>query len=319
MALPPPPPSILTPSLLGDQISFGSPAAPAGGLIMGYPPNTPYGLTGNLEGIDKPDVRSGNQDRAQTRGAFIGTNQLKTRTITATMDVGGDPAVFGDLATTLGNLSAAVSTEGDTEYPLWIQVPNFPLVCCMARVLKHNAKWNVTADLGNLAQGVSVQWEATDSYLYSAPTQNPTVGLSSASGGLAFPLLFPLSFGSGTSPTQITAVNDGDVACWPMLVIAGPCLNPIVQNQSVAGAPTIALSAQLFSGDLLYVDCDTHAITYYPSGSDVGVPQGGWLNPGSTFFGLPPGTNVVSFASQDSSPVAGTLTMWYASAYSGLL
>jgi hypothetical protein len=306
-----PSPALSAPSLLGDQIKFQ-------GLTLGNPPNTPFGLT-QLENLDKPDVRSGNQDRAQQRGAFIGANQLKTRTFTTTLDIGPPFGSYTNLAGAIAAFRAMTSTEGAVEYPLWVQIPGFPLVCTLARVLKSNVKWDITADLGHLVQGATVQFESTDPYLYSAPTVATTIALPTPGGGFSFPLTFPFSFGGGTTPNQATIVNHGNVPCWPTLVIAGPCLNPTVGNPSIMGTPTVSLNIQLNTGDLLYVDCDLGSVVFYPSGGTSGTPLPNIVNPGSEFFSIPPGSSLVTFNSADVAPVAGTCTVWSASAYSGLL
>jgi hypothetical protein len=305
-----PSPLISAPGLSNSQLQFQS-------VIMGGT-GTPFNLV-SLEGLDKPDVRSGNTDRPRTRGAFVGLNLLKTRTITATFDIGPPFGTYTNLAGAVKALRTAISTEGTTEYPLWIQMANQPLVACMARVIKATAKWDVTADLGNLLRGVPIQFECSDPYLYSAPTSNPTVSLPTPGVGFTFPLTFNWSFGGGTLANQVTAVNNGDVPCWPVLVITGPCLNPSVSNTSIAGNPTLTLGQQLNTGDQLVIDCDQQSILFYPSGSTVGAPYPQILQPNSTFFALIPGSNVVSFNSQDVSPASGTLGLSFASAYDGLL
>lgn len=222
-------------------------------------------------------------------------------------------------AAALSALRAAISTEGNTEYPLWIQMPGQPLVACMARVLKAGVKYDITADIGGLLRSVPIQFEATDPYLYSAPTQSPSVVLPTPGGGFSFPVGFPLSFGGGSSANQVAITNAGNVPCWPVLVITGPCLNPRVTNESVAGNPTISLGLQLYAGDVLMVDMDAQTITYTPSGESAGFPQPQILQTGSTFWSLPPGNSTVGFNSQDSAPAAGTLSIWNASAFDGLI
>lgn len=307
-----PAPTLTVPTLLGDQMSYQ-------GVTMGYPPNTPYGIT-ELDGLTKPQSRSGNTPRPRTRGSFIGLNLLPTRKVTATLDIGPPFGSYSTLAGAVGALRTASATEGTTEYPLWIQLPQFPLVCTMCRVVNKDLKWNFVADAGQLVQGATIQWESTDPYLYSAPTQSGTVGLPTPGTGFAFPITFPFSFGGGTTANELTVTNNGDVDCWPVLVITGPCLNPTVTNGSVAGNPELAFNIQMNSGDQLVVDCDMQTILYYASGSSVGVPYPQILNPGSTFFAVPGGgSSSIAFNSSDTSPASGTLTVWWADAYDGLL
>lgn len=518
-----PSPLLAVPTLLPDQMSFQ-------GVTIGHPPYSPFGVT-ELEGLQKPQVRSGNTDRPRTRGAFVGANFLKTRTITATMDIGPvsgavaqatnlipDPsfeydtvgsapssalwseytsgsiasnafavssawsqlgsrslhvqgthsadttlesigaqspsntiaAVAGQTYTLIGTcnvvqggpgngivfvlawytsgglliststssvlsagqlgvcadsftatapastafvqvtvamqsvvnggvvefyvdaialeatsaafvyfdgdslgyewqgfagasesvpasgwgkygiygnalagplraLDTACVTEGALEYPLWIQIPGFPLVCTMARVINKDLKYNVAADLGGIVEGATVQWESTDPYFYSAPTSTTTIGLPTPGVGFTFPLTFNWSFGGGSSANMATIVNAGNVSCWPVLVITGPCLNPSVSNLSVAGNPTLSFDVQLNAGDVLVVDCDMESIVFFAAGAAVGSPAPQVSSPGSSYFACPPGNSVFAFNSQDTSPASGTLTVWSASAYSGLI
>lgn len=227
-----------------------------------------------------------------------------------------------NLAGALSAMRSACSTEGTTEYPLWIQLPNWPLVACMARVIGFDPPYDFEADLGGLGTGlmkaVPLQFEATDSYVYSAPTKSTSISLPTPGSGLVFPLAFPLSFGGGSSPNMATVTNAGDVQCWPELVITGPCSNPTVQNLSIAGNPSININLILNAGDTLAIDCDMQSIIYTPSGQTVGAPYPQVLNSGSTFWPLNPGNNVIAFNSSDSSPAAGTVAVWSASAYDGL-
>jgi len=263
-------------------------------------------------------------DRPRTRGAFPGLNLLKTRLLTATMDVGPPFGTYTNLAGALTALRAAVSTEGTTEYPLWLQLPNFPLVACMARVVqKVDHKYDFAADIGGTGLGfvrsLPVQWEATDPYFYSAPTISTTIGLPTPGIGFTFPLTFNWSFGGGTSANMATITNAGNVACWPVLVITGPCVNPTVSNLTVTGAPELQFNVTLNAGDQLVVDCDMQTLVLFPSGSTVGSPQPQLLMPNSTFFAIPGGgSSVLAFNSGDTSPAAGTLTVWSANAYDGL-
>jgi hypothetical protein len=308
-----PSPSLTVPTLTNDQVGIGT-----GGFIIGA--NTPFGLT-VIEGIGRPDIRSGNTDRPRMRGAFPGLNLPKTRLLTATLDIGPLLGGFGSFGTFAGAAMAlgAALTSND-EYPIWIQIPGFPLVATQARVVqKIDPKYDYTADRG-LLRSVPVQWEATDPYFYSAPTISTTVGLPTPGIGSTFPITFNWSFGGGSSANMATIANAGNVACWPVLVITGPCVNPTVSNLSVTGNPTLQFAISLNAGDQLVVDCDMGTIVFFPSGSTVGSPQPQILQPNSTFFAIPGGgSSVLAFNSGDTSPAAGTLTVWSANAYDSLL
>lgn len=290
---------------------------------MGYPPKTPFGITkAGIKGLDKPKVRSGNQLVAQGPGAWPGTNQLNTRTIDISFDIAPPFGDYGNLYGALAALRDACSTEGSDEYPLWVRIPGSPVVCSYARVTRSNRPWDLGADLGSIVQNSPIEWEATDPYLYGAPTNSATVGLAQPSGGMVFPLTFPWSFGGAITPNEIACTNNGDVPCWPVLVITGPCIDPSVVAHGVPNSPTLRLGMQLQSGDKLVVDCRTGSILFFPNGGTVGTPVQNILDSGSSMpveVALPPGVSYLSFDSQDTLAAAGTLTAWWADTYSGLI
>lgn len=268
--------------------------------------------------VDAAMAAAGSGVSTYVDGDKLGFQWQGTAGNSATIPTGTYGTYGSTLVSALNALRNACATEGTTETPLWIQIPGQPLVACMARVLKKNIPYDVAADVGGLVENATIQFEAVDPYLYSAPTLNPTISLPTPGGGFSFPLTFNLSFGGGTLPNQYTAVNGGDVPCWPTLVITGPCLNPTVQNQSIAGNPFLTFGIQLNAGDQLVVDCDMQSVVYFPAGSSVGAPYPQLLQAGSTFFALPPGSSTIAFNSQDTGSVAGTLNVWNASAYDGV-
>ena len=311
-----PSPNLSVPTLAVDQAQF---QGPQGTITFGA--TTPWEWT-KVEGIGKPKVRSGNTPRPRVRGSFVGLNLLDVRTITFTLDIGPPFGSYTNLKGALTAMRSAISTEGTTEYPLYIQLPNYPLLACMARVTGFDPPYDFAADIGGqgtgLMKGIPLQFEAVDPYFYATPTIAPTVGLPTPGLGFSFPITFPLSFGGGTTANQVNVLNNGNVPCYPTLVITGPCLNPSVQNLSITGGPTLFFNIQLNSGDTLTVDCDQQTIMYTPSGSTTGSPYSQILSAGSTFFTLTPtGYNTIAFNSQDTSAVAGTLAVWAASTYDG--
>lgn len=310
-----PSPNLSVPSLANDQAQFNG---PNGTVLFGA--TTPWEWT-KVEGIGKPALRTGNTSRPRVRGSFVGLNLLDTRKITFTLDIGPPFGMYTNLKGALSTMRNAISTEGTTEYPLWIQLPNYPLFACMARVIGFDPPYDFTADIGGLGtglmNGIPLQFEAVDPYFYQTPTAATSLSLPTPGLGFSFPITFNLSFGGASGGNQATITNSGDVPCYPLLVITGPCLNPTVQNTSITGGPTLSFNMQLNSGDTLTVDCDAQSIMYTPSGQTIGASYPQILNAGSTFFVLQPGSNAINFNSQDTSSVAGTLAVWNASAYDG--
>ena len=166
------------PSLSNFQVQYQGTAASA--VVMGGIGTQAFNIQPKgLEGLDLPATRNGDSDRPRQRGQFIGLDLFSGRDITITMDVGPPTGtLYSTLSAALAALRAVTNTadNGATEYPLFVQFPNMPLLGTMARARKRTVNVDMTYSLGNMAQGVAVQWHSTDPFFYST-TQSNTVGL----------------------------------------------------------------------------------------------------------------------------------------------
>jgi Phage tail protein len=313
-----PSPTLSVPTLSNYQWFFQGAAAT--GVTLG--PNTPFGFK-KLEGIDLPSIRNGDSARPRTRGQYVGLDVIDARDITLTLDIGPLSTNFGGYGTLQGALNAlraVTNTQGTTEYPLWVQLPNFGLVAIMARCRKRSIPVDIPFTFG-LAQNAVVQFHTTDPYFYASPTLAPSVSLPTPGIGFGFlpsGMSFNLSFGGGTTANTVTVTNSGDAPCYPQLVITGPCLNPSISNASLPGNPTLTFDIQLFAGDKFVIDLDMQSALYTASGSSLASPRLNTLQANSTWWAVIPGTNVVTFNSQDTTAAAGTLALWYSSAFSSV-
>lgn len=229
------------------------------------------------------------------------------------------------LAENTASLRNALSPRGTIEDPLFINV-NGTTYVTLARVRKDNIPVDISYDLGGLAQNVAVQLHATDPYFYSTPTLAPLASLATPSGGYSYPLAYPLSYGGGSAGNVIPAYNQGNVECYPIFVFTGPCTYPYVSNLTTGDA--LYFDITLNSGDKLVVNTDIpHSAFYYQNGSTTPVSRLNVLGTSSSWWSLPPatgpnavngGVSTVQFNSQDTTAVAGTLEMQYASAYSSI-
>lgn len=281
-------------------------------------PGTPFEFT-KFEGLDLPNIRNGDSSRPRTRGQYIGLDIMDFRDTTLTMDVGPPFGGYSNLTGALAALRAVTNTQGTTEYPLWLQMPNLGLLVTMCRCRKRNIPVDIVFSAGSLAQNVNLQFHSTDPYWYSSPTLDPATGLPGPAGGFSFPLTFPLTFGAGNTPNTVTAVNAGDAPCYPQLVITGPCHSPSFANTSMPGNPTLAFNITINTGDELVVDLDMQSALYYPAGSSVGQTALATLAPNSNWWALLPGTNIIAFYSSNPSVDTGTLTVNWASAFSSVV
>jgi hypothetical protein len=302
----------LTPPALGPwQFSFN-------GYVFGdactFDPDTITGL-GSL-----PPVIGSNTQRPRDHGEMLGLNFMAGR------DVLFDGQLVANdtgIVATLMAMATATRTS-QTETPLWFNLPGYGNLAVMCRVNKRDVPMDLAYSLGS-AQA-SLQLHASDPRIYAAPTSSAIVGLPTPLGGLTFPVTFPVTFGGGGSFGSIAAPNGGNQEMRPTFVITGPCTNPVVQNSTTGWILSFSNPAQtgytLNPGDTLAVDTDARSVIYTASGSTVGAPRRNWIVPGSSWpdpvqgvDGLTPGANLIEFSSGDSTAVAGTLQLAWASAY----
>lgn len=305
--MPFPSPLLSPPTLTPWQMSFN-------GLNFGGIDQTATYQLQSLTGIDGADVEGGDAQRPLDQGEFIGLDVLKGRDIVVTQVIKAATAAGLDVARRA--LGGAVAYGANVEIPLYIQLPS-GLFACMARPRRHN----FTADVSMVfAKGgvATTQFHATDPRWYAAPTKTASVGLPSPLGGMTFPATFPVSFGGGGVGGVLQITNAGLFEMRPIFVITGPCINPVITNLTLPGAPTIGFNITLAAGDTLVIDTDFQSVVYTASGTTAGTSRRLSLRSTSVWFNLPPGLNQIQFSSSDGTLVAATLAVRSADAWASL-
>lgn len=303
-----PAPTLTKPSLTTWQFTFN-------GFIWGNA--TPSAVL-SVSGLgDTPTVRSSNPPRARDHGEWVGLDLYGGRTMT--IDVWSRPNNTS-LQNELLKLAAALEVGLSTEQPLWFRQPNLPLLCVMCRATKKTVPWDQDYGAAMVAKPVA-QLHATSPYVFSAG-RSVSVGLPNPTSGLKFPVTFPLTFGA-TSPNGVTVTNGGNSPVRPVLVISGPVTNPRVANASLPTTPTISLSNPfqgtytVTAGDQVVIDTDVQSVQYYVGGVTNGSPASreSWIVPGTTWWDLKPGENLVQFLSSDSATSGATVEVQWADSY----
>lgn len=266
------------------------------------------------EGLDVPDYVTGDVQRAIAEGEYAGVDLSPGRNIAikqvaqAATDAGLDVARQA--------FAGVLGPKGSTEEPLYVQLAS-GLYACMARPRKHKAVVDVNTLVGK-GTVLATMFHATDPRWYAQPSQTATVGLPEPSGGLVPPVTPPVTI-SGGSGGLIECVNAGPMFMYPRFVITGPCINPKISNLSLPGAPSVSFTISLNPGDTLSIDMDWQSVVLVSAGSTVGSSRRSTRRPGSTWFALPgESTSIIEFSTEDTSPVAATLTAEWASARMGL-
>lgn len=265
------------------------------GWLVGTPlTNVTFaGLTGWL---DLPAMRGTDADRPGRHGTFPGQKRLSGRTVEVELTVAyPDPDALAALR------AATVLDEDPAEEPLviWDGTPQARLV--YARVERRNIPQDWAFSIGH--ERATVQWVTTDPRQYSVAEQTATIGLPAAgSGGLSFPIAFPLDFGSGVSGGQLTLTNSGDALTWPTFDITGPVAGPVITDTDTGQILQFDPTFEVPAGQTLTVESDARAVTLN------GVPRGDKLTV-RQWFGLQPGDNHIIFSSAGAFDPAASLTV----------
>jgi hypothetical protein len=284
------------PVLSAYQMSFA-------GYVMG--PGTALEIK-ELTGVDMPAVRSGDSGRPRDHGMFRGLDVMGGR----------EPGLTGDLHPLSGTLEAAEEAlsnatipGGSEDTPLFLNLPGWGTLACMARVRKRQMPRDIQLSLGKLGK-VALLWAADDPRWYSQ-TQQASVVPPTKTAGFSFPLKFPLSFGGGSVAGSLAVTNAGNIETRPLLIVEGPCESPSITNVTAEGSPNLTFNLTIASGAKLVIDTDLHTATYYGPGSTVGSTRLGTLVYGSQWFTLGVGTSTIQFLAATSE---GQMSVQWASA-----
>lgn len=272
------------------------------GVLWGWPA-TAVGVT-NLSGwLDLPNMRGQNSDRSGRHGSFPGQKFAGDRTIEVEL------TVIDDDTLALAAIRAATSlTEDPTEetFVAWFgtDAPQQVAARLERRAVPTDREWSIGHHRATL------QFVATEPrrYALTASTGGP-IGLPAAGvGGLPFPIVFPLTFGSGPVGGSLTVTNTGDAATWPTFTVTGPVTGPVITNvntgQQLGFDPLFTVAA----GQTMTVDTDTRSILV------SGVSRSDRLYV-RRWFPLPPGPTTVSFTSVGVYDPAAQFTVTFRSAY----
>jgi hypothetical protein len=148
-----------------------------------------------------------------------------------------------------------------------------------------------------------LQFLADDPRAYSQVLQTQTsTALSTAAGGLRFPMTFPFTF-TASSGGVVTVTNGGNRSTPPVLRVYGLAVDPSIVNLTTGGR--ITLNGTIGSGD--YLELDIADRTAKLNGSLLQAGSVDTAN--STWFELAPGDNQLQLVagSFDSSALLQVL------------
>lgn len=244
-----------------------------------------------------PPPKADTRDRARRHGLLDRTSLYQARLIEVDNAVlAGDPA---DIWAALDELKAAFALGSDH----LVQFQRTGLADA-ERVVARVAG-ELSADLDYASQGVilwSVPLLAADPRIYSDVLKTGSYVPGTGSGGMTFPLAFPLSF-SGSSSTELTIENDGTFETPPVWTITGPAVNPQIVNDTT-GEVIATTGLTLLATDTLVIDVAARTATI------DGTARADVIDPSQTSWGeLAVGVNTVRLSGTGFDPATTQLSV----------
>jgi len=273
------------------------------GLLMGD--GTVYDV-GQVTGLDLPVMRTSDQPKTRDHGSYQGIDLLGERVLVLDVELApGNPVTLGAQLAVL----AAITGPQSAESPLVWQLPGQGKR--QANVRPRRRLLPVVQSYVVGYAKASVEFVASDPRVYDQVLQSLSTGQATQVGGLSFPMTFPTTFGTAGSGGIINATNAGNFGSRPTFSIAGPCINPVIENRTAG--KTISFSITMLAGDTLTVGLDVGHPVYL---NGTGSRRNAVTSTPDQWWELQPGVNELHFSTGDAGNTGALLTVPFRSAWS---
>lgn len=205
----------------------------------------------DMDGWDSPEVRATLTDRQSDHGSWFAPVYAGARPVTLT---GTITAPDGPTLDAAMEQCVAAITYTDTVLVINESIPK-------QAVVRRSGKPIVKRVTDKVAS-YSILVTAADPRRYSTVLSVLSTALPSVSGGLTFPVTFPVAFSGTTVTGAISATNAGSMETRPVFTITGPATAPQIITLYPDGSTRALLySAPLAAGEQLVIDTDLHSVT----------------------------------------------------------
>jgi hypothetical protein len=245
----------------------------------------------SFEGWGSPAARLSMAAKPRSHGAWVGDSYLEARSISASGVIIAETATAA--RTAMDALIAACSLRDTT---LSVNESGTTRSLTVRRSGAVLSEW-----LSPREVRWSIQMLAADPRKFGTTVSGSTL-LGSTSGGLSWPVTFPIAFNSTVVSGQVHLVNEGNITGPLTLRIDGPVTGPYVTHVTSGITLTFATSVVLGAGEWLEVDLERRQVLANGQSSRNGyITSRGW-------FGFEPGDNTFTFGAT-SYDAASSLTV----------
>lgn len=222
------------------------------GLLLGA--GTPYGITAANGFLDMSGVRASFTPRARAHGGYTEPHFGGGAILDLALDINATSST--SFASAVLALESGTYPQQATR-PLWFQFPGHTLRTMQVQVLRRAIPLTQAFTFG-LVQQAALQFYAPDPLKYGQ-SQSGTAGLPSTTGGLAYPLTYPLAYGTVTAGTT-SATNVGSADSHPLLTVTGPQDSAGFQITVIEDGLTLQYTGGLGATDSVVIDTGTGSV-----------------------------------------------------------
>lgn len=254
-----------------------------------------------LDGLELPNIRTSQGNYAGKDGGYVGAQFYAPRQVTIQGNVfATDATTFESARRSLQtairgqSVTVQVTTNSGAAYILYCNLLDF--------------KMPITRDI--FKAPFKIELLAPDPTIYDNATGTAlTANVPKiVSGGYTYPVVYPVIYAAGSSPT--TVVNSGTVSVYPTITLSGIMTNPIIQNVT---------TGQLFkldglttsSGDVVVIDMRARSVLL--NGGSIFAD----VDSASSWWPLQAGNNSISLTSSGGSDTVSAVVSWR-SGYMGI-
>lgn len=259
------------------------------GLVIGAPASA-LSFTA-IEGLlSSPSVRTADRAVLNRHGEVSGRDFVASRAVTLTIEINGRDAA--EFFAAMNAVSIAFTPTRDLS-PFVFRFPGIAggtgTRFIAAKVRRRSAPVDIA--FSKYLATVTVELYAPSPLILDVTKLSGTAGLpnpNAPSGGISFPLTFPIRFGSPPDPGVIRVENKGSFDAFPRFRVSGPVADPQVVN--LGTGERLTFRCVLAAGEWLDVDTYTHEVLFNGT-----APR--FVLPGSdnTWPTCPPGLTEIAF------------------------
>lgn len=248
---------------------------------------------------DLPDLAVYDKDRALRHGQFAGEDLARKRVVTFELEVWGTSETeFRQNVQLLGDATVVRADE----LPLVGKLPGdvFSKFRVNVKCRKRQLPLDVEYVVGRKASA-ALLFEATDPRVYDNAESTASTGVTTSTGGLTFPLTFPLDFGGTGTSGLVDLTNSGNFTTPWQARIDGPVTNPKIENVTTGQQLEFALTVA--AGEWITVDSDLRLVLLNGTSSRYSS-----LTAASSWWDLPAGTTQCRFSGTTAGAPSVTFT-----------